>query len=165
MGDELVNLGSHGVPESPFQFHYFLCHADSDRDTAVQILYFLEEDCGYKVFYEPRDGHPAKTECENLEYGITNSKFILVLLSVKSIRCDWFNFKIKATIDRCLETRFRSCAVVPICIGVNHAEAPPLLRSCTPLVYDESPTSSFWTKLRKLASSKVQSSPSVGKMS
>ncbi|KAL3866435.1 hypothetical protein ACJMK2_043731 [Sinanodonta woodiana] len=135
------------------QYEYDFCiffeeNAKEDRAVAIDILEYLEKngDGHLKGYIEERDAILGKTHISNLDDVITNSRFVIVILSQEALQRNWFEFKLHASLTHRLNSNLRN-TIIPIYTG--HVQ-PPSLNTINGVDYDADRQSKFWIKLQLL---------------
>ncbi|KAL3866437.1 hypothetical protein ACJMK2_043733 [Sinanodonta woodiana] len=137
------------------QYEYDFCifyqeDERQDSSVAINILDYLEQngDRQLKGYIEDRDAILGRTHINNMDNIITNSRFVIVILSEEALQRNWFKFKLHASLKHRLDSDLRN-TVIPIYTGHVHT-VPPSLALINGVDYDADRQSRFWRKLQQL---------------
>ncbi len=94
-------------PEIPVRV--FVSHNHKDRDLANQITDQLAR-CGIETWYSVADIIPGESYIEAIRAGLMRSDWVIVIVSVHSVKSDWVRAEVKAAVA---DPRFRD-RILPV---------------------------------------------------
>jgi len=101
----------------------FISYNHTDREIAKVITKRLLL-AGHEVWVDKLEIHPGDSLIEKISEGLTDSSYLLVLLSKKSVSSNWVNRELEIAISRQLKDK--SIKVIP-CL-IEDCEIPPFLQ-------------------------------------
>lgn len=134
-------------------FDFFILYEEEnaqDREYAERILDGLETHQSLKGFVDFRDATMGKTVFKNFENALTNSRFVLVLISNESIRDKWWDRQMETILFQRLHSENKD-SVVPVYLpDLDMQNIPVPLSILNGVYYDGDPDSRFWKKILRV---------------
>lgn len=134
-------------------FDFFILYEEEnaqDREYAERILDGLETNRSLKGFVDFRDATMGKTVFKNFENALTNSRFVLVLISNESIRDKWWDRQMETILFQRLHSENKD-SVVPVYLpDLDMQNIPVPLSILNGVYYDGDPDSRFWKKILRV---------------
>jgi hypothetical protein len=91
-----------GYGENPIirQYDVFISHASDDKDEVVRPLAIALQSKGLKVWYDEFELKIGESLRRNIDKGLSNSRFGIVVLSKNFIRKGWTNYELDGIITK-----------------------------------------------------------------
>lgn len=106
------------------QYHVFLSYASADKEVAHRIVEELRKR-GIRVWFDTCELQPGDSIAKAIEYAISASDYLVVLLSPSSVNSVWVQQELGAALS--IELTTRNITLLPVVIA--DCEIPPLLAS------------------------------------
>jgi hypothetical protein len=119
------------MDEFPRQF--FLCHATENKKLIVEPLYRHLADQGYSVWYDEAEIKWGDSITAKVNWGLANSRFVIVVLSAAFLKKHWPNRELNAALNA--ESTTGQVKVLPLLVGTP-AEKDSIV-STYPLLNDK----------------------------
>ena len=139
-----------------YQYDFGVLSEEDDITISNRILTYLEgqtntSNAQLKGYHDARDGQMGRSILTNASTMITQSEYILVLVSQNSITSGWWEMKAHMSLKHRLDNPQLKDTVIPIYLpGVQSEQRPLELQIIEGLEYDAYVESHFWRQLRNI---------------
>ena len=133
---------------------FYLCYCDEDYDKAKYILNELEKRDLFGYF-EERDGALGQTVISNIEEGLTICKKVIILVSKKSVKSDWMEYKMHVSVMNAVEGQ-QGNNIIPVYWNLPKSDVPLCLNHLQGAQFYNG--EKFWSKLTDSINRKIKSS-------
>ena len=134
----------------PYEYDFAVFHCEQDTQTAIQIATYLENNGNnLKGYIGDRDAEPGKPIFQDIERAITNSKYIILLMSNTAVENSMLLHKLCMSLQHRLDNPEIISTIIPVLLpGFNAVGLPQFIAFIHPISFQDD--AGFWNRMLRL---------------